>query len=239
MTTPVHTVTPTQIEAWIHERGGKGRTLRNYWADAKLFFNFAQRRGYCATNPASQIELPRLLPSKIGIHTPSEVAKVMHLAQVRFPDLVPILALKYFGGLRTSEAFAIREDQIGAKYVEVDATQAKTRRRRLVSRNPTLDAWLKLPRSSPLPLVNASEQMALLRRCADVPWPHNVARHSFCSYHLAKYCNAAKTALEAGHTEAILFRHYRELVTEDSADAYWTILPTPAERLPSGIRLVA
>jgi len=33
------------------------------------------------------------------------------------------------------------------------------------------------------------------------------------------------TALEAGHTETILFKHYRELVSEEDAKEFWDILP--------------
>jgi hypothetical protein len=62
-------------------------------------------------------------------------------------------------------------------------------------------------------------------RASGVPWPQNVTRHSFVSYHLAEHENAAKTALEAGHSEAILFRHYRALVTPQAAAEFWAIRP--------------
>ena len=45
------------------------------------------------------------------------------------------------------------------------------------------------------------------------------------SYHLAEFQSAGKTALEAGHTEQILFNHYRELVTKEDAAAFWSIVP--------------
>ena len=47
-------------------------------------------------------------------------------------------------------------------------------------------------------------------------------RHSFASYHLAYFKDAARTALEAGHSQAVLFRHYRELVTQEDAEAWWS-----------------
>lgn len=63
-------------------------------------------------------------------------------------------------------------------------------------------------------------------------WPDNVTRHSFCSYHLAKFRDAAGTALEAGHTQEMLFRNYRELLTLDGAlitpelaGEFWGIKP--------------
>jgi integrase len=57
-----------------------------------------------------------------------------------------------------------------------------------------------------------------------ISWPANALRHSFASYHLAHYQDAAKTALQLGHTESgTLFRHYRELVTQQEAAAFWNI----------------
>jgi hypothetical protein len=37
--------------------------------------------------------------------------------------------------------------------------------------------------------------------------------------------SASQTALEAGHTEVVLFRHYREVVTPDQAAEFWAVLP--------------
>lgn len=47
-------------------------------------------------------------------------------------------------------------------------------------------------------------------------------RHSFVSYHLALFEDVAKTELQAGHDRAVLFGHYRELVTQQEAEEYFT-----------------
>jgi integrase len=57
-------------------------------------------------------------------------------------------------------------------------------------------------------------------------WPDNALRHSFASYHLAHFKNAAATALELGHHDSrITFAHYRELVKPKEAERYWNIRP--------------
>jgi len=64
------------------------------------------------------------------------------------------------------------------------------------------------------------------RKAALKKWPPNALRHSFASYHLAAFDNAAKLALELGHTsEELIFRHYRELVGPEQAAKYWAIRP--------------
>ena len=57
-------------------------------------------------------------------------------------------------------------------------------------------------------------------------WPSNALRHSFASYHIAKFNDSAKLALQLGHVgQDIIFRHYREVVTPEEAKRYWSILP--------------
>ena len=53
-------------------------------------------------------------------------------------------------------------------------------------------------------------------------WPQNALRHSFASYHLAKFNDAAALALELGHTNSdLVFQHYRQLVRPKQAERYW------------------
>ena len=42
--------------------------------------------------------------------------------------------------------------------------------------------------------------------------------------------NAAVVALEAGNSPQMIFKHYRELVTEKEADAWFSIVPGGAGR---------
>jgi hypothetical protein len=53
------------------------------------------------------------------------------------------------------------------------------------------------------------------------PWPRNVLRHSFGSYHLAFIRNEALTAAEMGNSPAGIFQHYRALVTSEAAETFW------------------
>ena len=57
-------------------------------------------------------------------------------------------------------------------------------------------------------------------------WPQNALRHSFASYHLAHFNDAALLALELGHTNSnLVFQHYRQLVKPKQAERYWKIAP--------------
>ena len=70
-------------------------------------------------------------------------------------------------------------------------------------------------------------EAAGLARALGIEWPSNVLRHSFISYRIAIVKSAEQVALEAGNSPSIIFKHYRELVAEDVAEQWFSILPKP------------
>ncbi|HMF46809.1 MAG TPA: hypothetical protein VKE29_09060, partial [Candidatus Udaeobacter sp.] len=68
---------------------------------------------------------------------------------------------------------------------------------------------------------NDDRERATLR----AEWPQNALRHSFGSYHLAQFNDAAKLALEMGNSPSVIFRHYRQLVKPKQAERYWKLEP--------------
>ena len=76
-----------------------------------------------------------------------------------------------------------------------------------------------------VPSAETYRKATNLSRRLGIEWPHNVLRHSFISYRIAKIKNTNEVALEAGNSPDIIFRHYRELATEEQADAWFAIVP--------------
>lgn len=186
---------------------------------------FALRRDLVRTNPAAAVEMPRREDSAPGIHTPAQVRKILESSRAQDPDVCRLLAVQYFAGLRPAEAARITDADIAGGFVKVSGTTSKTRQRRLVTIQPALEAWLGVGGS--LPVLNRVRRYYRVRAAAGVPWSHDVTRHTFVSYHLAHFRSAAGTAMEAGHSESILFRHYREVVTPAAAADFWAIRPDP------------
>ena len=87
---------------------------------------------------------------------------------------------------------------------------------------PNLREWLEPVRkhSGKITPENFVKQFQALREVAGVTdWPDNALRHSFASYHLAHFKDAAALALQMGHTDAdMIFRHYRQLVRPKQAE---------------------
>lgn len=222
---PLASVTAHEIETWLCSQEWSPTTRKNHLLTVRTFFAFAVSRSYLMGNPALAVDMPTLENNPPEIHTPAQVRHVLETARKSDLNLCRYLATRYFAGLRGSEAASLDESHIHPKrgFIEVTAAKSKTRRRRLVTIQPALAAWLAL--GGVLPLGDVNTKLWKLTRQIGFHWPRNVTRHSFVSYHLGEFQSASKTALEAGHTEQILFNHYRELVTKEDAKEFWSILP--------------
>jgi integrase len=145
--------------------------------------------------------------------------------------MIPYIAIGAFAGLRPAEIERLdwREIRLDRNFIEVSAAKSKTASRRLVTIQPNLKAWLEplARKAGHVTPPNPRVKLDLSRKRAGIEhWPPNGLRHSFASYHLAHFKDAPATALQLGHsTTAMLFAHYREVVTPESASTYWELLP--------------
>lgn len=215
-------LTPAGLERWASRQEWAARTRRGYVADVRTFLAWCVRRGYLDANPADAVETPDPAPRAPALHSPEDVAQVLHTAQQLDPAAARHLAVRYFAGVRSSEAHRLREADLRPGFVEVPAVKSKTRRRRLVRIRPALQAFLDLP-GELVPL--SPNRVRAVIRAAGVDWPPNVTRHTWVSYALAAEESAARIALEAGHAEAVLFSTYRELTTPEEAARFWALRP--------------
>ena len=58
-----------------------------------------------------------------------------------------------------------------------------------------------------------------------VAWPQDVLRHTGISCHYRLHGDEGKTASWAGNSPDMIFKHYRDLVTEKEADAWFAVTP--------------
>ena len=228
----IYAVTMHDLEEWLANRTGKlsPRSQNNYRRCLHRLFAFAVKRGHRADNPAAALERPIIDPTTPGIHTPAEVQRLLNLAQQTMPKLVPYLAIGYFAGLRTENELAgldWRNVDLEHGTIHVLPETAKKRRERFVDIQPNLRAWLALHAQTEGRLYSSEHAVRSLRKKAKIEWPQNVMRHSFASYHLAAFGDAARTALALGHPHGVevLFAHYRSMVREKTALEYWAIVP--------------
>lgn len=223
-TRSLDSITPEEIDSWMSSGDLSARTRKGRLQYVRLLFAFGLRRGYCTRNPAVAVDMPSQSADAPGIHTPAQVRAVLDAARDWSPRLTRVLAIRYFAGLRAAEVARLEESEIGPRWITVPAHKAKTRQRRLVEIQPNLRAWLDL--GGELPGQTCEQQIWELTRRIGMEWPRNCTRHSWASYHLAAFGSPSKTAMEAGHSESMLYANYRALVTPEAAGEFWAIRPS-------------
>jgi integrase len=232
----VASITPQEAGAWVFGLKCGPQTKANYRRVAHNFFAFCVGRNYAPSNPLSGVARIKVTRGEAGILSVSEATRLLAACP---EDILPAVAIGLFGGLRAAEVARLdwQEVDLERRHIEVKAAKAKTAQRRLVTVTENLARWLGPHRklAGPVrPSISTYRRRfaAALKHARIEHWPHNALRHSFASYHLAHHQDAAKTALELGHTEsATLFRHYRELVRPEEAKAFWDIAPKPSAEI--------
>ncbi len=231
---PVAEITATEVDQWLRSLSKKEGTplaptgRNNFRRVLIVAFSFALDRGYCVGNPAKNSAKAKAVEGTVGILSVEQITALLEQSPAA---LIPFIAIGAFAGLRRSEIERLdwKEVDWQSGLIEVTAKKAKSARRRFVRIQPNLAAWLKpyrLLRGSVAP-IKYRELFDTAREAARlVEWPQNALRHSFASYHLAKFSDAAALALELGHTNSnLVFQHYRQLVRPKQADRYWSLAP--------------
>jgi integrase len=231
---PISTVTGAQLQEWLDNLGRAGRTRNNYRRHLTSLFNFAMRRGYLAKDHSEMqaVEKSDDGHGEIEVFTTDELQKLFAACR---PEMIPYLSIAAFCGLRAAEIQRLDWSEIHLtgpeRFVEVKASKAKTASRRTVPISDNCAAWLAshAQASGPVSAFQRSDKQLFLHLSekAGVPWKHNGLRHSFISYRLAIIKNVHQVSLEAGNSAQMVFAHYRQLVRESEANAWFAIAPAP------------
>jgi len=239
----------------LDELNVAGRTQQNHLRHITSLFRFAARKKYLpkdALDEIAAVEKPEAELTDIEIFSPVELRELLTAAR---PEIIPWLAVAAFAGLRTAELQRLdwHEVKLTERYIEVTAAKSKTASRRLVPITDNLLSWLT-PRAQTGGRVTGFENMAKqigwlvqdvnearekhanetghdLKNVQKFKWKRNGLRHSFISYRLAAIKNTAEVALEAGNSPQMIFRHYRQLVTEAEATKWFSIAPDKKENV--------
>jgi len=233
----VATITSAEIDDWLRSLKVSPVTRNHYRRLIIVALNFAVRRGYATDNSAEQTDKAKEPKADIGILTVTQAARLLESAS---PEILPYVAIGAFAGLRRAEIQRLDWSEIDfdSGHIEVTAGKSKTASRRLVTMQPNLREWLmplRKLKGNVTPSENFRQQFDQAREAAGIAdWPDNGLRHSFASYHMAHFKNAASTALELGHHDSrVTFGHYRELVKPKDAERYWNIKPARAGKIVS------
>jgi integrase len=228
---PIAGITVDELDDWLRNLQCSPKTRANFRANISVLFGYAEGRRMIDTNPVTRTSRPKLIDKAPEIFSVDELAALLNTASTSAPEVVPMLAIGAFAGLREAEIKRLAWAEIDSRrgFIEVKADKAKTARRRIVRIQPNLGQWLQpyAEMTGAVVPVNARKKLDTVRRSAGlVRWSNNGLRHSFASYRLAVTNDAATVAAELGHsTSQMLYSTYRELVLPEEAERYWKLTP--------------
>jgi Integrase len=244
----VSNITTDDIDSWLKSlKGTSGRTKNNYRKALAVAFSFARKKGYLPRDKRTEAEFSTRYEDKgseIGVYSPQQLDILLTHIERRF---VPFVAIGAFAGLRSAEICRLTWDDIRWQHgdIELKKGKAKTANRRLVPLLPPLRAWLEPFRKKAGPVIEGIRDEFDLakqfRKAADaivdaegkplVKLVHNGLRHSFITYRLAVVKSAAEVSLEAGNSPSVIFKHYRELRTEQEGKEWFSVMPAQAGKV--------
>jgi integrase len=221
-------ITSSDVDHWIQSLKVGPQTQNNFRAVLSAMWTFAVRRSYAAANVIQLVDKS----SVVRDHVPTfSVEQLGRLLAVASPEYLPVLAIGAFAGLRPEEINKLRWEDLDfhERTIRVNASAAKTRKKRFAEISDNLLAWLQPygDRSGPVAPPNLQKIRRATMKAAGIEnWPQDVLRHSFASAHYGFHRNPAQTALLLGHRDQdMLLTHYRDLMKPTVAARYWMILP--------------
>jgi integrase len=226
-------ITTVDINRFLGSLEGLGPVSRNtIRRNLITMFSFAKKQGYLHPDRKTAAELSESFKepdTKIEIFTPDEMRRILLAANAR---ILPLIAIGGFAGIRSAEILRLDWEDIkwDRGHIEIAGSKAKTAARRLVPLTENLKAWLAPWRAETGNIIAISDYSGALNDTgmkAKIPggWRQNALRHSFISYRVAETGDVSRTSLEAGNSPKMIFRHYREIVDEEAAKEWFSIMP--------------
>ena len=221
-------ITSGDVDHWIQSLNVGPQTQNNFRAVLSAMWTFAVRRGYAATNVIQLVDKTSVVRDHIPTFSFEQLTTLLAAAP---PEYLPVLAIGAFAGLRPEEINKLQWEDLDfqERTIRVNASAAKTRKKRFAEISDNLLAWLQpyAGRTGSLAPRNLQKLRRATMKAAGIEkWPQDVLRHSFASAHYAFHRDPARTAVIMGHRDQnMLLTHYRDLMRPSEAAKYWQIAP--------------
>jgi integrase len=227
----IHEIETPELNRFLQLRSDPW-TAVTYRKRLVAIFRWAQGHGYCARNgrtAAEFTELPSTPVPQIGIMSPDCFESLIRLVAEKSPRDIPALILAGMCGMRRKEVHSQNWEDVllDRGFVTVSNAKKGTFSYRRIPLCAAAVAWLrafKLQKGSVCEGV-AIDRVRKLGRGAGLDLKDNALRHSFVSYRVEILQNRHQVALEAGHSEGTLTKHYRENVGSADAISWFGIMP--------------
>ena len=230
----VRSITAEECAAYIDATFETPRQRQKARLTLSGVFSTAMKRGWCSENPVARVEAPRVVEKTVPILTPEEAEQLVQAArEYKGGICLPAVGLMLYAGIRPHEVARLRwgDVDLPGKRVNIAPQHSKTGGARPVT---LLRPALQLLRTAQAPAPQricppqwlhhwrAVRQSAGWNRLTR-PWPQDICRHSYASYHAAHFRNLHELQLQMGHRSTDLLRtRYLNLPEASGTKAYWS-----------------
>ena len=238
------TISAEEIAAAIQQNGVASATQSLQRRNARAFWFWCAKKGWCEKDVFVGVPSPRKSSDKeIEFLTPEEASELLLVAEQAYPKAVPMYALALFAGIRAEELRRLDERHVTLEGIDMPAEVTKKGRRRHITPNKTLKAWLQVYPFRPCPnwkqvdcalrRLAGWDVVALMLECPPEPsrgrWPQNALRHSHATYAIAAGEPLEKLLFEFGHVGGIdvLRKHYLGRASKAQAEVFFSLRPSP------------
>ena len=223
-------ITNADVDHWLQSLNVGPQTQNNFRAVLSAMWTFAVRRGYAAVNVIQLVDKTSVVRDHIPTFSVEQLTGLLAAAPTEY---LPVLAIGAFAGLRPEEINKLRWEDLDfhERTIRVNASAAKTRKKRFAEISDNLRAWLEpyAGHIGPVAPPNLQKLRRATMKTAKIEkWYPDVLRHSFASAHYAFHRDPARTAVIMGHRDQnMLLTHYRDVMKPSEAARYWQIVPEP------------
>ncbi len=230
----VRSITAAECAAYIEAAFDTPRQRQKARLTLSGVFSTAMKRGWCSENPVARVEAPRVAEKTVPILTPEEAKKLVDTArEYKNGICLPAVGLMLYAGIRPHEVARLSwgDVDLEGKRVNIAPQHSKTGGARPVTLlRPTLQILSTAQAPAPQRICPPQwlHHWREVRRRAGWnrlthPWQQDICRHSYASYHAARFRNLHELQLQMGHRDTALLRtRYLNLPSKETAKVYWT-----------------
>ena len=228
-----------ELQDFVDSNTWAPKSHNDFLGGVSLLYLEAQFRNWVPKgyNPTKTIQRKKVVRSTVQVFEPSEAKQILTRIDA---DLVPMLALWLFAGIRKEEISRMSWDQVNRGLetgcILMEAKQTKTGVERSVPIQNNLKSWLLKHRKDSgniLPdhlktMRRIDELPGYISRKTGVKWKDNAPRHSFGTYYLKMCKDPAEVVKAMGNSLTEFERHYwckATSITDAVAKEWFDILP--------------
>lgn len=153
----IQSISSAEIEAWLASLSSRHNpenepepsplsplSRNHYRAALVALFNFGAKKdqGWITTNPLSALGREKIGPIGMRVYSPEDAAALIQTALDQMPELVPVLALGLFAGLRVAEAYQIELSELFALATGSFDVLGKNGKKQEVPLTAPVQTWL-------------------------------------------------------------------------------------------------